>query len=108
MPLYVRHSTTEPLVRPTVVAALDGWVDAGGAASAAAARLAADSELVATFDADTIFDFRARRPTLIIENGQARHAHLARAHRAPPTGGRTRHADPRWGGARLPLAHPGG
>ena len=70
MPLYVRHSTTEPLVRPTVVAALDGWVDAGGAASAAAARLAADSELVATFDADTIFDFRARRPTLIIESGK--------------------------------------
>lgn len=70
MPLYLRHQTTEPLVRPTVVAALDGWVDAGSAASAAAGRLAVDSEVVATFDADAIFDFRARRPTLIIENGK--------------------------------------
>jgi hypothetical protein len=70
MPLYARTQVLEPIIRPTLVAALDGWVDAGGAATAAAGRLAAVSEVVATFDADAIFDFRARRPTLAIEDGR--------------------------------------
>jgi len=55
---------------PTVVVALDGWVDAGSAATAAAEVLARGSRVVATFDADAVFDYRARRPTLEILDGR--------------------------------------
>ena len=57
-------------VEPAVVVALDGWVDAGSAATAAAEVLARGSRVVATFDADAVFDYRARRPTLEILDGR--------------------------------------
>jgi hypothetical protein len=57
------------LVAPVLVAAFDGWVDAAGASSAAADHLARGGELVATFDADVLFDFRSRRPVLDIIDG---------------------------------------
>ena len=53
-----------PLLSPALIVALDGWVDAGSAATTAAALIAADGRVVATFDADRLFDYRARRPTL--------------------------------------------
>ena len=59
-----------PLIRPALVVALDGWVDAGSAATTAAALMAADGRTVVTFDADRLFDYRARRPTLEIEDGR--------------------------------------
>ena len=54
-----------------LVVALEGWIDAGLAAATAAATLLSTTphELVATFDADELIDFRARRPTLRIVNG---------------------------------------
>ena len=55
-----------------MVVALDGWVDAGSAATNAAATLAHGGRVVATFDADSIFDYRARRPTLEIVHGRPR------------------------------------
>jgi proteasome assembly chaperone (PAC2) family protein len=58
------------LVAPTVVAALDGWVDAGMAATMALGHLAGDAPVVATFDADRLFDYRARRPPLEIVDGR--------------------------------------
>jgi predicted ATP-grasp superfamily ATP-dependent carboligase len=58
------------LVSPILVAAFDGWIDAGGASSVAAAHLADGGTAVATFDGDTLFDYRARRPTLEIEDGR--------------------------------------
>ncbi len=58
------------LIAPTMVAAFDGWVDAGSAATAALAELVADAPVVATFDADALFDYRARRPTLQIVDGR--------------------------------------
>lgn len=58
------------LDRPSIVAAFDGWVDAGSAATSAAARLAEGAQVVATFDADVLFDYRARRPTLEIRDGR--------------------------------------
>ncbi len=58
------------LVAPVVIAALDGWVDAGGAATAAAGQVAAGGTRVATFDDDRLYDYRARRPTLDIVNGR--------------------------------------
>ncbi len=58
------------LVSPTLVAAFDGWVDAGSAATTALAHLADDAAAVATFDADRLFDYRARRPPLEIVDGR--------------------------------------
>lgn len=58
------------LVAPLLLAAFDGWVDAGGAATTALATLVDDAEVVATFDADRLYDYRARRPTLEIADGR--------------------------------------
>jgi hypothetical protein len=58
------------LVAPVLVASFDGWVDAGSAATIAAARLAVGAETIATFDTDGLYDYRARRPTLEIADGR--------------------------------------
>ena len=58
------------LVAPTIVAAFDGWVDAGSAATTALDHLAEGAAVVATFDADRLFDYRARRPPLEIVDGR--------------------------------------
>ncbi len=68
------------LIAPTLIGAFDGWVDAGNAATAALAELVADAPVVATFDADALFDYRARRPTLPDRRWPPRRAFLARAH----------------------------
>jgi hypothetical protein len=69
VPLYRLHGTHE-LIGPTMIAALDGWVDAGSAATTAAGQLADEGGTVATFDGDIVFDYRARRPTLHIVDGR--------------------------------------
>jgi hypothetical protein len=53
-----------------MVAAFDGWVDAGTAATTALSILADDGAVVATFDPDALFDYRARRPPLEIIDGR--------------------------------------
>ncbi len=58
------------LTSPTLVAAFDGWVDAGSAATSALEQLVQDAPVVARFDADALFDYRARRPTLQIIDGR--------------------------------------
>jgi predicted ATP-grasp superfamily ATP-dependent carboligase len=58
------------LIAPTLIAAFDGWVDAGSAATSALGQLVDDAPVVATFDADRIFDYRARRPPLEIVDGR--------------------------------------
>lgn len=58
------------LIAPTLVAAFDGWVDAGSAATTALEHLIEDAPVVARFDADLIFDYRARRPPLEIVDGK--------------------------------------
>jgi len=60
----------EALTSPSLVIALDGWVDAGSAATAAASQLAEDGRLIGEIDADVVFDYRARRPTLEIVDGR--------------------------------------
>ena len=72
MTLYKLRRNLPELKEPAVVVALDGWVDAGSAATSAAATLAQGGRTVATFDADSIFDYRARRPTLEIVHGKPR------------------------------------
>jgi hypothetical protein len=69
MVLYRVLDGTVP-TEPTVVVAFDGWVDAGSGATTAAATIAAGGVAVATFDADQLYDYRARRPTLRIRDGR--------------------------------------
>ncbi len=67
----VHAKNVRDLVAPTVVVALDAWVDAGAASTTAAKALADDAApVVATFDSDLLYDYRARRPTLEILNGR--------------------------------------
>jgi PAC2 family protein len=58
------------LESPVLIAAFDSWVDAGSASTNAAGLLAEGATVVATFDADRLFDYRARRPTLEIVDGR--------------------------------------
>ncbi len=69
MGLYRLSEPAEQLVAPAVVAAFDGWIDAAGASTAAAAHIAGGGEAIATFDADALYDYRARRPVLDIIDG---------------------------------------
>lgn len=68
--LYEFHETPD-LDSPVLVLALDGWIDAGAAASRAASSLLEGHETttIATFDADRLLDHRARRPIMRIEGG---------------------------------------
>ena len=70
MSLYELHLDRR-LDRPVLVVALEGWVDAGlGADGAITALLSAGpTELVATFDGETLIDQRARRPVVHIAQG---------------------------------------
>jgi proteasome assembly chaperone (PAC2) family protein len=58
------------LQSPVLVAALDGWIDAGGASTTAAEHLAEGGAAVAKFEGDIMFDYRSRRPTLDIVDGR--------------------------------------
>ncbi len=69
MSLY-RLDDPGDLIAPTLLAAFDGWVDAGSAATSALGLLVEGAPVVATFDADRIFDYRARRPPLEIVDGR--------------------------------------
>lgn len=71
MSLY-RLEDVPDLTAPVVVAAIEGWVDAGVAGTTAAAQLADEGPVVVTFDSDAIYDYRARRPTLDIVDGRPR------------------------------------
>jgi hypothetical protein len=58
------------LVAPVIIVAFDSWVDAGSASTSAASALADGATVIGTFDADRLFDYRARRPTLEIVDGR--------------------------------------
>ena len=51
---------------PVLLVSLDGFLDAGGAAQSALAHLTGDApgRVVATFDVDAFYDYRARRPPM--------------------------------------------
>jgi hypothetical protein len=70
MPLYHLDHPLPALTRPVALAAFDGWVDAGTAATTALGIIAEDATTVATFDADALYDYRSRRPTLDIRDGR--------------------------------------
>jgi hypothetical protein len=70
MPLYRLEEPLPPLDAPVVIAAFDGWVDAGSAATTVLGILAEDARVIARFDSDELFDYRSRRPTLEIHDGR--------------------------------------
>ncbi len=70
MPLYRLAEPAPQVDLPIVLAAFDGWVDAGTAATNVLSILADEGETVATFDPDQLFDYRSRRPTLEIRDGR--------------------------------------
>ena len=55
------------LDRPVLVVALDGFIDAGNAAQLARTHLlgSLESQVIATFDVDQVFDYRGRRPEML-------------------------------------------
>ena len=69
MPLY-RLDGPDAFDAPVILAAFDGWVDAGAVATAALDRITTGGSTIATFDGDQLFDYRARRPTLDILDGR--------------------------------------
>lgn len=70
------HWITEPpaLREPVMIMALDGFVDAGAAASTASMFLRHrwTAEVIAELDGDVLFDYRARRPTAVVDGGVIR------------------------------------
>ncbi len=60
------------LEHPVLVLGLQGWVDAGFAATTAVESLLSSlpHEVMATFDADALIDYRSRRPMLKLSNGR--------------------------------------
>ena len=69
MTLYHLHDHP-PLTDPLMIVAFDAWVDAGAAATAAAKLVAEEAEPIAGIEADGLYDYRARRPTLYIHDGR--------------------------------------
>lgn len=67
--MYARKTEATFAGVPLIVA-FDGWVDAARVGSAAAERLANDSEVVVTFDPDALFDYRVNRPTVDFIDGR--------------------------------------
>jgi hypothetical protein len=67
--LYTLADDLPSLDDPVVVVAFDGWVDAGAAATSVVELLGQGSPVIATWDPDELFDYRARRPTLEIRDG---------------------------------------
>jgi hypothetical protein len=68
--LYQLEEPLPDLAEPVVIAAFDGWVDAGTAATTAMQQLLKGATTVASFDPDALYDYRARRPTLEIVDGR--------------------------------------
>jgi proteasome assembly chaperone (PAC2) family protein len=67
---YELHDEPE-LDSPVVVTMLTGWIDAGGAGQMAMTVLEEEwsARPIATFDADTFIDYRARRPIMELRDG---------------------------------------
>ncbi|WP_251076398.1 PAC2 family protein [Streptomyces sp. NBC_01525] len=59
------------LIDPVMVAAFEGWNDAGDAASAAVAHLHREwqGKVFAALDAEDYYDFQVNRPTVFLEDG---------------------------------------
>jgi proteasome assembly chaperone (PAC2) family protein len=67
---HVRWTARPELVEPVVIAAFEGWNDAGDAATTAARYLAErwDADLVATIDPEEFLDFSVTRPQVRLDD----------------------------------------
>ncbi|MFK5690121.1 PAC2 family protein, partial [Ornithinimicrobium sp. LYQ92] len=67
------HETGE-LRDPIVIAAFEGWNDAGECASAVIEHLARvwDAEVVAAMDPEDFYDFQVNRPQILTVEGRER------------------------------------
>lgn len=67
--LYVLDPECPDLGSPVLIQALDGFVDAGSAKRLAREHLLSThgSRVIATFDVDTLLDYRARRPMMTFD-----------------------------------------
>mgnify|MGYP001788477494 CR=1 FL=1 len=65
--LYELEPDRPELDGPVLVQALEGFIDAGGARKLASTHLldSLESQIVARFDVDQLFDYRARRPVMV-------------------------------------------
>ena len=72
---HVRWRSRPTLERPVLVAAFEGWNDAGDAASGAVRYLIDryDADLVADIDPEDFFDFTSTRPQAEIDDDGVRH-----------------------------------
>lgn len=66
------HADPPALRDPVLLLALEGFVDAGSVASSAAMFLRHrwQSQLLGRFDRDAFLDYRARRPTAVVDSGR--------------------------------------
>ncbi len=69
MSLYT-FQRPEGLADPVLIAAFEGWVDAAGVGTSAAALIAAEGPVVASFDGDQLFDYRSSRPVVDFVDGR--------------------------------------
>ncbi|MDQ3951510.1 MAG: PAC2 family protein [Actinomycetota bacterium] len=69
MSLFEVVKEPEDLTAPALVVSFEDWVDAGAAGTTAARHIAAESDVVATFAADDLYDYRSHRPVLDIVDG---------------------------------------
>src|SRR6476660_3862482 len=60
------------LIDPVLIAAFEGWNDAGEAATSAVRHLAEvwDAEVVAALDPEDYYDFQVNRPRVSLEDGR--------------------------------------
>jgi predicted ATP-grasp superfamily ATP-dependent carboligase len=75
MAVLLNWTATPPALRdPVLLVALEGFVDAGAVAASAGSFLRHrwQSEQVAIFDRDALIDYRARRPTAVVDSGKLR------------------------------------
>ena len=71
----VHWVATPPALRqPVLLVALEGFVDAGAVAATAGSFLRHrwQSDVIARFDRDALIDYRARRPTAVVDSGRLR------------------------------------
>ena len=72
--MVIEYDDVDDLVSPVVIAAFEGWNDAGDSATTAARYLADrwDAEVVADVDPEEFFDFQATRPHVSLVEGVTR------------------------------------
>lgn len=61
--IHLDDAALDGLVAPVLVVAFEGWASAGSAGTIAADHLAREAVTAATFDTDSLYDYRVSRPT---------------------------------------------